>query len=47
MINTADVVAAPLRHRREYQDKYGCESPAAHGRAAQQAGQFKDEIVAE
>jgi acetyl-CoA C-acetyltransferase len=45
MIDTADVVAARYKLSREYQDEYSLESQRRMA-AAQQAGKFKDEIIA-
>jgi acetyl-CoA C-acetyltransferase len=45
MIDTADVVAERYKLSREYQDQYSFESQMRTA-AAQQAGKFKDEIVA-
>jgi acetyl-CoA C-acetyltransferase len=45
MIDTADVVAARYNISREYQDEYSLESQKRMA-AAQQAGKFKDEIIA-
>ena len=45
MIDTADVVAARYKISREYQDEYSLESQRRMA-AAQQAGKFKDEIIA-
>jgi acetyl-CoA C-acetyltransferase len=45
MIDTADVVAARYNIPREYQDEYSLESQRRMA-AAQQAGKFKDEIIA-
>jgi acetyl-CoA C-acetyltransferase len=45
MIDTADVVAARYGISREYQDQYSLQSQQRMA-AAQQAGKFKDEIIA-
>ncbi len=45
MIDTADVVAGRYNISREYQDEYSLESQRRMA-AAQQAGKFKDEIIA-
>ena len=45
MIDTADVVAERYRISREDQDQYALQSQQRMA-AAQQAGKFKDEIVA-
>ena len=45
MIDTADVVAARYHISREYQDEYSLRSQQRMA-AAQQAGKFKDEIIA-
>ena len=45
MIDTADVVAQRYKLSREYQDQYSLESQRRMA-AAQQAGKFKDEIIA-
>jgi acetyl-CoA C-acetyltransferase len=45
MIDTADVVAARYKISRRYQDEYALESQRRMA-AAQQAGKFKDEIIA-
>ena len=45
MIDTADVVAERYKISREYQDEYSLESQRRMA-AAQQAGKFKDEIIA-
>ena len=45
MIDTADVVAARYKLSREYQDEYSLESQRRMA-AAQQAGKYKDEIIA-
>jgi acetyl-CoA C-acetyltransferase len=45
MIDTADVVAKRYNISREYQDEYSLESQRRMA-AAQQAGKFKDEIIA-
>src|SRR5213596_3239531 len=44
MIDTADIVAARYKVRREYQDEFSLESQRRMA-AAQQANKFKDEIV--